>query len=242
MEKKEKRSFPKWWLIPIALAIVIVIVFFSYVSFYYRADETAESAMRSDDAVRVVKTDYGYLFDGPSEEEALIFYPGGKVETTAYAPLLHSLAAAGLDVCLAEMPFRLAVFGGNRAEKAIRMHGYSKYYIGGHSLGGAMAANYAASHGDEIAGVILLAAYPTKKLPDGMIEILLVGSEDQVVNRAKIESGRAFAPSRYIEKEIEGGNHAFFGNYGAQKGDGAATLTPAEQQALTVREILEAIR
>ena len=39
--------------------------------------------------------------------------------------------------------------------------------------------------------------------------------------------------------EIEGGNHAQFGNYGPQKGDLPATISAEEQQARTVAAIEE---
>ena len=37
--------------------------------------------------------------------------------------------------------------------------------------------------------------------------------------------------------EIEGGNHAQFGNYGPQKGDLPATISAQDQQAQTVEAI-----
>ena len=119
---------------------------------------------------------------------------------------------------------------------------YDQCYIGGHSLGGAMAASYAADHGDQLSGVILFAAYPTKQLPNTMTEIVLVGSEDQVVNRTKLEQGRNYAPDRYIERIIEGGNHAQFGSYGAQRGDGTAAISSEQQIMEAVQIIQESIR
>ena len=227
-------------LIAVAVLVILAIVFLAYTASYYHADERALEAMASDDAVSVEKTSYGYLFDGPSATDCLIFYPGGKVEETAYAPLLREIAAAGVDVCLVKMPLRLAVFGENRAEKVISKSSYLNYYICGHSLGGAMAADYAASR-DGFAGLILLAAYPTKELPESLPVISIVGSEDGVVNKQKVEAGRALVKGSYREYEIEGGNHALFGSYGEQKGDGTATITPAEQWAETARIIMDNI-
>ena len=112
--------------------------------------------------MRVEKTEYGWFLDGPSEENALIFYPGAKVEETAYAPILHRFAEEGMDVCLVKMPFRLAFFGISKASDVMAQYEYENWYIGGHSLGGAMSAVYAADHGDELKGIVLLAAYATK--------------------------------------------------------------------------------
>ena len=75
-----------------------------------------------------------------------------------------------------------------------------------------------------------------------MTEILIYGTEDRIVNRKSIEKGRDFAPGQYTEYRIEGGNHAWFGNYGAQKGDGKASISKEEQQSETVRVIMHIIR
>ena len=147
-----------------------------------------------------------------------------------------------MDVCLVKMPFHLAFFGMNKAADVMHQYSYANWYIGGHSLGGAMAANYAADHGDRIRGLVLLAAYPTKKLPSDMIEILLYGSEDHVLRTEAVEEGRQYAPEEYCEYVIKGGNHAQFGSYGVQKGDGKAVISASEQLEEAVRLTMEAIR
>ena len=73
--------------------------------------------------------------------------------------LLHELAGKGMDVCLVKMPLRFAFFGTDKADAVIRMYDYEHCYIGGHSLGGAMAAEFAAGHSDQLTGLILLAAF-----------------------------------------------------------------------------------
>lgn len=238
----KKWNGKKGWIILASVILLLAASFFAYVSVYYRADEAALGFMNSDESVAVTATRYGWLFDGPSEDAALIFYPGGKVEEKAYAPLLHALAAQGLDACLVKMPFRLAVLHGNAAEDVLKAHGYTEWYIGGHSLGGAMAAMYAADHGSDFSGVILLAAYPSQKLPDTLTEIQLIGSEDRIINRDKVKQGQAYAPPNCVEYTIEGGNHAQFGSYGVQRGDGTAAISAEEQIQETVRVIMENLR
>ena len=242
-----KRQEKKWngkigWIILAFLILVFAASFLAYVSVYYRADETTLAFMRSGETVTVKETRYGWLFDGPSEDAALIFYPGGKVEESAYAPLLHALAARGLDACLVKMPFRLAFLRGNAAEEALKAHDYTEWYIGGHSLGGAMAAVYAADHAEKFSGVILLAAYPSKKLPDTLMEIQLIGSEDRIINWEKVKQSQAYAPPNCVKYTIEGGNHAQFGSYGPQSGDGTAAISTVEQMQETVRVIMENLR
>ena len=225
----------------IIIAAALAAVFFVYVNIYYRADDRALAALESDEAVEVEQTSYGWFFDGPGESAGLIFYPGAKVEETAYAPLLHLAASRGLDVCLVRMPWRLAVLNSGAAAGILRQYDYENWYVGGHSLGGAMAASYAAKHPEGLKGVILLGAYPVTRMPDSLLEILVAGSEDRIVNRKRIEKGRKLAPERYEEHEIPGGNHAQFGSYGAQKGDGAASITAEEQIEETVDVICAAV-
>ena len=219
--------------------ILLIISFFLYTGNYYHADETAAAALEADETVAVTETEFGWLFDGPSDSDCLIFYPGAKVEETAYAPLLHSLAAEGMDVCLVKMPFRLAVFGMNKADDLMAEYDYTHWYIGGHSLGGAIAADYAASHGQQLTGVVLLAAYATKPLDDHLLVTSIYGSEDEVLNMKKLEEGDQYLPANAGRYRIEGGNHAQFGNYGPQQGDGEAAITPEEQQAQTVKLIID---
>ena len=232
----------KLWIVPIIILLVVLIAFGVYVSDYYHADALAKTALHSDTTVAVTRTDYGWLFDGPSEDQALIFYPGAKVETSAYAPMLHALASKGIDVCLLDMPFHLAFFGIGKADTVIGEDTERNWYVGGHSLGGAMAASWAAEHGDRIEGVVLLAAYPTKQLDADLTELLIYGSEDHVLNLKKVRDGEQYAPEEYHTYIISGGNHAQFGNYGVQSGDGTALITPEEQQDETVRLIIQGLK
>lgn len=220
----------------LAVIVLFGVIFCLYVSDYYRADPTAIPALKSDH-VQVKETEFGWFLDGPSEDTALIFYPGAKVEETAYAPLLHQLAEKGVDVCLLKMPCRLAFLGTDKAGHVMRTYDYTHWYVGGHSLGGAVAAFFAARHGQELDGVILLAAYPTEKLDEELTEISLYGTEDLILNRKRTEEGKAFAPKTFVEHVISGGNHAQFGNYGIQKGDGKAEISADEQQKETVEII-----
>lgn len=246
MQKNHKGYIVKKAIIAAAVVFAVLAVSFGvYVSDYYRADESVKAFLVSDEKVRVEETDYGWFLDGPSEENAMVFYPGGKVDEKAYIPLLHRFAEEGMDVCLVKMPFRLAVLGINKASDVMARYDHENWYIGGHSLGGAMSAVYAADHGDELRGTVLLAAYATKKLNDDLVEIVLYGSEDGVLNKDKTEEGRQFAPGpegHYLESVIEGGNHAQFGSYGRQKGDGEARITDTEQKEETVRLVMEAVR
>ena len=150
MKKQKKKSFPRRvFLCLLAVLLAVYVAFGVYVSDYYHADPAAEDALVSDDVVSVTKQNGNWVFAPESPTAGLIFYPGGKVENTAYAPLLHDLA------------------------------------------------------------------------------------EDGVLNREKYEADRTNLPQDTTETVIDGGCHAGFGSYGAQKGDGTPTISAEEQQRQT---------
>ena len=122
-------------------------------------------------------------------------------------------------------------------------YSYDNWYLAGHSLGGAMAANYVAGAPDDFAGLIMLAAYPTKALVSEELKVLSVyGNKDTVLNKEKLEAGSEFVPEHYTEIGLGGANHAGFANYGPQEGDGDATMEREKQQEMTVHYIVQMIQ
>jgi len=224
------------------IIIVLIVICIIYLSTYSHATKNALQFMQSDNDVKVNKIDSGYFFDGPGTDKALIFYPGGKVDETAYSEILNGLSKNGIDCYLVKMPFHLAIFGKNKADKIINENKelYDKWYIAGHSLGGAMAAYYASSHSDTIDGLALLAAYSTKPIADNVKVVTVLGTNDKVLNWDTYNNNKKNLPNNFTEVKIEGGNHGQFGDYGEQKGDGKATIPLLEQHNKTVSAILDA--
>ena len=226
-------------------AILLVCAGFAfYVGDYYRADETAVQAMAPADGIVISKADGDDLVFAPPDSRAgLIFYPGGKVEHTAYAPLMRACAEKGILCVLVKMPCNLAVLDANAADGIAEQYpDIDVWYIGGHSLGGAMAAAYAADHSGGLDGLILLAAYSTEELNGSGLEVLSVyGSEDRVLDWEKYEGYRGNLPSGAVEIVIDGGCHAGFGSYGSQKGDGTPAITGEEQVIRTASEIADLV-
>ena len=231
-------------IVTAVLAVIIAaigIAAWIYANDYYRAVDAA-SYLTDSSSVNVKRIKEGYLFDGPGEESALIFYPGAKVEETAYAPLMKMLAGQGIDCFLIKMPMKLAFFGMNKADGIEAEYDYKSFYLAGHSLGGAMAANYAAENSDKYSGLFLLAAYPTKDLTSAQFPVVFIyGTNDRVLNREKLKTGFTLVPEGYKKTEINGGNHAQFGSYGTQKGDGDAAISAEEQWKITANAIIETI-
>lgn len=233
----------KWVrVLAIVLAVVLVIVgaCVIYLGSYYRADVEMVTAFATPEGVtREVWEDGTVVFAPQNPKTGLIFYPGGKVDHTAYEPLMKQLAAGGVLCVLVEMPFRLAVLDMNAADGVQEKFPQIKHwYIGGHSLGGSMAASYLETHGDVFEGLVLLGAYSTADLSESDLSVLsLYGSEDGVMNREKYAECMKNLPANFTEYVIEGGNHAYFGVYGAQDGDGTASITHEEQIAVTAQKM-----
>lgn len=225
----------------VATVAVIVSACAIYLSDYYRADPDALAAVAPGADVTVTELDGGDVVFEPDEASVgFIFYPGGKVEHNAYRPLMAALADAGVMCVLVKMPFNLAVFDINAADGIRESYPeIERWYIGGHSLGGSMAASYLADNADSFAGLVLLGSYSTADISDSSLEVLSVyGSEDRVLNREKYEDNRANLPVGFSELVIEGGCHAYFGSYGHQDGDGEPSISAEEQIALTVEAII----
>ena len=228
-------------LVPFFMILQLgLLFFFRYTSDYYHGDAKAAAALLSDDEVTVTETGKTWFFDGPSEDDAFIFYPGGKVAAEAYAPLMHEMASEGVDAFLVKMPFNLAFLGMDRASVIMKKADYDHWYIGGHSLGGVAAAAFAAGHEADLDGLILLAAYPAKEIDEQLPGLMIYGSEDHVLNMKAVF--KALDRWKSTTHVIVGGNHAGFGDYGKQKGDGAASISPDKQQEEAAAVILEHIQ
>ena len=215
----------------LALLAVLGGGFLVYASDYYRADETANAVLQNE-AVQV-EEDLILLLPEETADTALIFYPGAKVEYTAYLPILDKLRQNGIASVLMKMPFNMAIFSANAADKAFKeLPGVTDWFIGGHSMGGAMASSYFAGHKDRVKGLVLLGAYIYGD----------VAPEDALTVYGTLNAGLE-KNINYTENVviIQGGNHAQFGNYGEQKGDPAAAISWQEQQDAAVQAILEFI-
>ena len=223
-------------LLLLTVLFLFTVGFGCYVSDYYHADATAHAALTKTDKISIKENDDGIVFAPEHSSAGLIFYPGGKVEHMAYAPLMRALAEQDILCVLVKMPFRLAVFDVKAADGIQEQFPeIENWYLGGHSLGGSMAANYVSKHDEDFEGLVLLAAYSTENLSDSGLKVLsLYGSEDGVLNREKYEEYRSNLPEDTVEYVIQGGNHAGFGSYGEQEGDGQARVSQGEQIAIMV--------
>lgn len=210
--------------------------------------DTALKALAGDKEVAVTETEYGWVFE-PTDAEpvtGIVFYPGGRVDPRSYAPLAHDLALAGHLVVIEPMTLNLAVLSPNRAADAIAANpDIQAWAMAGHSLGGTMAAQYAASDPGHVKALVLLASYPARSTDlskSDMPVVSIFGTRDGVLNQASFKAAATLLPEKTEYVPIEGGNHAQFGSYGPQPGDNEATITADDQLYETVDAIAVALR
>ena len=235
----------------IALASIVCVIaliigaFGIYVLDYYHADEGAIAMFSDSEGISTYALNNGSIVFEPRDASiGFIFYPGGKVEHNAYQQLMASLARNGILCVIVKMPFNLAIFNVNAADAIKEEYPQIKnWYIGGHSLGGSMAAMHISKNIDKYRGLILLGSYSTSDISNSGLDVLSIyGSEDRVLNLTKYEENKPNLTNDFIEVIIDGGCHAYFGVYEPQKGDGEPTISNSEQIQITVDEIVKMIR
>lgn len=241
------RSLGKLGLVVLVLLLVGTGAFAAWAGIGPDPQSEALAAMKSDDVV-IVETEPWLVFRpaGATPNTGFILYPGGRVDPRAYGPPARAIAAEGVLVVVVPMPLNLAVLSSNAATGVIDTYPQIEYWaVGGHSLGGAMAASYADNHLDRLDGLVLWAAYPAGSNDLSQFELAVVsifGTRDGLATPDKISASRSLLPADTRWVAIEGGNHAQFGWYGAQSGDNPATIDHQEQQGRIVTATLELLR
>ncbi len=163
--------------------------------------------------------------------QGFVFYPGGHVAAEAYLAKLEKVVeVAPVNIYVPKMPLSLAIFGVNKADAIIKANpGIKNWYVGGHSLGGAMACRYALDHQEDLQGLVLVSSYCDRSIANSKLAVItVVGDQDKLVTLDKLKPFLANIPKQSQLAVIEGANHGQMGNYGAQPGDGKATVTDGQ--------------
>lgn len=225
----------------LGLVAVFILVFLVYVMDYNKANSDLDTYI-SESEIGIYDEDGIIVVDGDkNNENALIFYPGGKVEYIAYLPLLEEIAGYGYDCYMVNFPFNLAVLDSDKADLVLEKYDAENWYLMGHSLGGAMGSAYIVER-TEFSGLILLGSYPASDLSESDLDILqLNGSLDSVLNREKAAEAAVYLNDGAVVYEIEGGNHSGFGDYGLQDKDTVASITAEKQREITALMIYEMV-
>ncbi len=230
-QQKPRRQLKIVLLSVAALLVAAVAAFLIYASVYYPADEDALAALPA--GITLAEGD-GYIACAPASgapTAGFILYPGGKVDARAYLPYLAEVAQQGYLCAVVQVPLRLAMFAPDAASRVRAAYPDVRcWVVGGHSLGGVVAAGYAAKN--PVDGLVLLAAYPSADLSeDTALSVLsITASQDEVLNWDNYEKAKDKLPPATQYTQVEGGNHSGFGAYGQQKGDGVASISAEEQR------------
>ena len=238
-----KRTKRLWWVLP-ALLILAGVAFLLWASTTATPMSEALAAPGSDARVHV-ESDPWLVFRPANQYPAsgLILYPGARVDPRAYAPTARALAEGGHLVVVVPMPLNLAFLApGRAAEVMAAFPSIESWAVGRHSLGGAMAANFAHSNPEAVHGLVLWASYPagSDDLSGYQLAVSSIyGTQDGLATGDEIVASRSLLPPDAQWTAIEGGNHAQFGWYGPQSGDNVATISREEQQAQIVAATLQ---
>lgn len=210
------------------------------------AGDTAQAGLTSDDTV-TVSTEKWLTFSPKNKtpDTGFIFYPGARVRPEAYTDTMHDIAAQGYLVIVPNMPLNFALLGIDTADSVRQDHpGVLHWFVGGHSVGGTAAAMYADKHRQTTAGLVLWGSYPANStnLHDfSGIVMSISASNDGLSTPSRINDTKYLLPDATKYVVIEGGNHAGFGDYGAQAGDQPATISLASQHEQIVAATLTAL-
>jgi dienelactone hydrolase len=195
--------------------------------------------------IEVVEENETYKI-GEGNEVGLIYYPGARVDPKSYVPLAIDISKENITTFIPKMSFNFAVFSPNKALEIIRNNqDIDKWFIAGHSLGGAMAARVVYENPGIFEGLILNASYPAENnsLEDKDVRVLSIYAEyDGLATIEKIDNSRDFLPTDTKYVLIEGGNHAQFGYYGPQNGDLEAEISREKQMEIIAREMIDFIK
>lgn len=215
------------------LALIALLVWARQVAV---AAQSARFALDSDDAVIVTRNEWvAFRPRDVDPSIGVLFYPGGRAEPVAYAPILRSLAMRGYLIVMTPMPLNVALFAPERARRVPpRFPEIRTWVIAGHSVGGVMAAEFAERFPEEISGLVLWASYPADftDLSQRALPVLSVyGTADALTTAQDIERTRSHLPvtTRYVP--LDGGGHWQFGHFARRD---TATVSREVQQELVL--------
>ena len=232
MKNKKALKFTLIGLLAIIIIGVLGMIIWSKTG-TYPARGVALSALESTSRITVTQDKWITFTPVEKVETGLIFYPGGLVEPTAYAPVLHQIAEEGILVIIVPMPLNLAIFNPGAANSVIDNYPQiAEWIIAGHSLGGATAAIFVDNNPSKIDAIALWDSYPPNSADLSNIAISAIsifGTTNNIPNTENFNDKKHLLPEDTIFIAIEGANHAQFGDYGPQKGDVVASISLAEQ-------------
>ncbi|SDH50284.1 Alpha/beta hydrolase family protein [Microbacterium pygmaeum] len=215
-----------------ALILLAVVGFLLYANIgVMAADPDDLAAVRADPSISLTDAGGAWVMapTAGAGDTGLVFIPGAKVDPLAYAATLAGVVDDGVTVVITKPTLNLAFFD-LRPLSAFTdlVPGIDAWSVGGHSLGGVKACQLA----EDADGLVLFGSYCANDLSGTELPALSIsGSQDGLSTPQKIDDAKHLLPADAEFVVIEGGNHAGFGAYGPQAGDGEATIPDTEIRA-----------
>lgn len=238
--KKTKKIFKILLITILSLGVGLTLALFIYTRNSYKPLDDMYEEINLLDANDINIVDdfdqISYFVDNPIKN--IVIIPGGKVKPESYQYLAIKLALEGYDVTIVKTVFNLAILTPNYGARFLKDD--MDNVVIGHSLGGTVASLFS-SKADEVSDIIFLASYPISDVTDKNV-LLMIGQFDEVLDKDSLDKSQDLLPDNSVTYEIIGGNHAQFGWYGIQKGDGTATIATKEQQDIIIDQIIEFIK
>jgi len=243
--KNPKNKIRRWMFAAFVVIVIGALVWgIQWATFARPPLPEAVKALESSDLVEIAQNPW--LSFSPVQvapTTGFIFYPGGRINPQAYASLMNTIATEGYLVVVPEMPINMAVFNPNIADEIIANYPEIIHWvIGGHSVGGTMAAQYTDKHSDVIDGLVIWASYPSDStdISDLDIPVLSIyGSRELRVNDTSVGERKHLLPNNTLYIRIEGGDHHQFGSYEINPKDHLATISRSSQHQQIIQATLE---
>ncbi len=229
-----------WWLLPLGVVALAAAGFLMWAGRAAPPDDAALAAL-----VEGAEVNGWLVFDGDdaARDVGLIIYPGGRVDHRAYSVIAQSVADRGYPVVIVPMPLNLAVLAPERAHEVIdTFPDVKRWVLAGHSLGGAMAARFVRRNPEAVQGLVLWASFPAQSddLSDYAGQVASIyGTRDGLATASEVEGTANLLPPTARWVRVEGANHAQFANYGPQRGDHQADITPQAQRQRVVQATVD---
>jgi dienelactone hydrolase len=220
------------WKQAVAVVLVMLVVggggVVLYFSMPYHGPTSSVQQVMNDPHVTVTTEDGVHVLAPTDANSTLgfVFYPGARVAPDAYySTFAPVVTRTNVTVFIPEMPLNVALLDTDAAGSVRSQHpGIRTWFVGGHSLGGVAACQYASS--DDVQGLVLFASYCNGDISDESFAVLSVtGSADTVLNRENYQEANTRLPPETTSTEVEGMNHTQFASYRGQRGDSPAPLT-----------------
>ena len=220
----------------LVLVVLAIVALVTWANIVMQGERGPALLAWRDRQVAITSTDHSIILAPRSGATGtgLVFIPGAKVDPYAYLYKLSGIVEKGVTVVITKPTLNLALLDQRPLDTfTADAPGVTRWFVGGHSLGGVRACMLADSTAEpDVAGLVLFGSYCVNDLSRTELIVLSIGGErDGLSTPAKIEAAKDMLPSSAIFVEIPGSNHARFGDYGEQPGDGIATISSATARA-----------